>query len=99
MILGMSTATYTFVHVWISLLGIGTGFVVMFGLLAGRRLNSWTTLLLTTTVATSVTGFGLPFDHLLPHTSSASYRWLCLRSRYRRVMCFTSPVPGVGFTW
>jgi hypothetical protein len=66
MILGMSTATYTFLHVVISLAGIGSGLVVMFGLLTGKRLDGWTALFLITTVATSVTGFGFPFDHLLP---------------------------------
>jgi hypothetical protein len=54
------------VHVLISLAGIGSGFVVVFGLLAGKRLDGWTALFLATTVATSVTGFGFPFDHLLP---------------------------------
>ncbi len=66
MILGMTTATFTVVHVVLSLLGIGSGFVVSFGLLAGKRLNGWTALFLASTVATSVTGFGFPFDHLLP---------------------------------
>src|SRR5207253_1791059 len=66
MIFGMTTSTFTFVHVLISLVGIGSGFVVLFGLLAGKRLNGWTALFLATTVATSVTGFGFPFDHLLP---------------------------------
>jgi len=62
----MSTSTYTLVHVLISLVGIGSGLVVVFGLLAGKRLEGWTALFLVTTVATSVTGFGFPFDHLLP---------------------------------
>ncbi|SRR5712692_2661848 len=66
MILGMTTATYTLVHVVISLVGIVTGFVVLYGLLTGKRLDRWTALFLATTVATSVTGFGFPFDHLLP---------------------------------
>ena len=66
MILGMSMATYAFLHVAISLVGIGAGLVVAFGLLAGNRLNSWTALFLVTTILTSVTGFGFPFDHLLP---------------------------------
>jgi hypothetical protein len=66
MILGMSTETYTLVHVLISLVGIGSGLVVMFGLLTGKRLDGWTALFLATTVATTVTGFGFPFDHLLP---------------------------------
>jgi hypothetical protein len=66
MILGMSTSTFTFIHVLISLMGIGSGFIVLFGLLTGRRMDNWTTLFLATTVATSVTGFGFPFTHLLP---------------------------------
>jgi hypothetical protein len=53
-------------HVLISLIGIGSGFVAMYGLLIGKRLDGWTALFLVTTVATSVTGFGFPFDHLLP---------------------------------
>jgi len=66
MILGMSTATYTFLHVLISLIGIGSGLVVMFGFITGTRLDNLTAVFLTTTVLTSVTGFGFPFDHLLP---------------------------------
>jgi hypothetical protein len=66
MILGMSTATYTFLHVLINLIGIGSGLVVMFGFIAGKRLDTLTAVFLTTTVLTSVTGFGFPFDHLLP---------------------------------
>ena len=65
-VFGMSLATYTLIHVLISLAGIGTGLVVMFGLIAGRRLEGWTAAFLGTTVATSVTGFGFPFEHVLP---------------------------------
>jgi hypothetical protein len=66
MIFGMSTATYTFIHVVISLVGIFSGLVVMFGLLASKRLDGWTALFLASTVATSMTGYGFPTDHLLP---------------------------------
>src|SRR5947208_10362375 len=66
MIFGMTTLAFTLVHVMISLIGIVSGFVVVFGLLAGKRLDRWTALFLTSSVATSVTGFGFPFDHLLP---------------------------------
>jgi hypothetical protein len=54
------------VHVVISLIGIGAGLVVMYGLLVGKRLDGITAIFLVTTVLTSVTGFGFPFDHLLP---------------------------------
>lgn len=66
MILGMSASTFTLVHVLLSLVGIGTGLVVLAGLLGRKRLDGWTALFLATTVATSATGFGFPFDHLLP---------------------------------
>ena len=66
MILGMSTATYTFLHVLISLVGIVSGLIVMYGFLTGKRLDRLTAVFLTTTVLTSVTGFGFPFEHLLP---------------------------------
>jgi hypothetical protein len=64
MILGMTT--FTFVHVLLSLIGILSGFVVMFGLMAGKRLDGWTALFLLTTVLTSVTGFLFPFHKFLP---------------------------------
>jgi hypothetical protein len=57
MILGMSTATFTIVHVIISLLGILSGAVVLFGWLGGKGHAGWTALFLLTTVLTSVTGF------------------------------------------
>src|SRR5881409_3808862 len=62
----MTPSTFTLVHVLLSLVGIGSGFVVMAGLLTRKRLNGWTAVFLVTTVATSVTGFGFPVDHLLP---------------------------------
>ncbi len=59
-------AIYTLVHVVISLAGIFSGFVVLFGLLAGKRLDGWTKFFLITTVATSVTGFFFPFHGFTP---------------------------------
>ena len=57
---------YTIIHTLISLVGIFTGFVVLFGLLAGKRLDGWTKWFLITTVATSVTGFFFPFHGFTP---------------------------------
>ena len=57
---------YTIIHVLISLVGIFTGLVVLFGLLAGKRLDGWTKWFLITTVATSVTGFFFPFHGFTP---------------------------------
>jgi hypothetical protein len=64
MLLGMST--FTFIHVALSLVGIVSGFVVAAGMLQSRRLDGWTLLFLTTTMATSVTGFGFAREHVLP---------------------------------
>ena len=65
-ILGMSTATYTLLHVLISLVGIGSGLIVMFGFLTGKRLDGLTAVFLSTTALTSISGFGFPVEHLLP---------------------------------
>lgn len=66
MILGMSTSTFTLLHVIISLVGIGSGLCVVYGFLQGRMFGGITALFLATTVLTSLSGFGFPFDHLLP---------------------------------
>jgi len=66
MILGMTTSTFTLLHVLISLAGIGSGFVVVYGLLTGKRLDGWTAIFLATTALTSLTGFLFPVEHLLP---------------------------------
>jgi hypothetical protein len=64
MIFGMTT--FTFVHVVLSLIGIFSGLIVLFGLFAAKRLDGWTAVFLVTTVATSVTGFLFPFHRFLP---------------------------------
>src|SRR5258707_13099560 len=56
----------TLVHVVLSLAGIGSGFIVVFGLIAAKRLDGLTALFLASTVATSLTGFLFPFHKLLP---------------------------------
>ena len=66
MVLGMSLSTFTLVHVIISLIGIVSGFIVLFGLFGSHRLPGMTALFLITTILTSVTGFLFPFDKLLP---------------------------------
>src|SRR5271168_3872781 len=66
MVLGMSLATFTLLHVLISLIGIGSGLVVAYGLLASKPLDVSTAVFLTTTVLTSLTGFLFPVEHILP---------------------------------
>jgi hypothetical protein len=58
--------TFTLVHVLLSLVGIFSGLVVVFGLLAAKGLPVWSALFLLSTVATSVTGFLFPFHGFLP---------------------------------
>jgi len=57
---------YTIVHTLVSLVAIFTGFVVLFGLLAGNRLDAWTKWFLIIAVATTVTGFFFPFHGITP---------------------------------
>ncbi|HEY6349166.1 MAG TPA: hypothetical protein VI636_07135 [Candidatus Angelobacter sp.] len=66
MVFGLSLETYTLIHVVISLVAIVAGFIVLFGLLAGKRLDGWTALFLVTTVLTCAGGYAFPFHKLLP---------------------------------
>lgn len=59
-------AALTLVHVAISLIAILSGFIVMFGLLTGKLMNGWTAFFLSTTAATSLTGFFFPFQKFTP---------------------------------
>jgi len=58
--------TFTKVHVVISLIGIASGLIVVFGMLAAQRFDRWTALFLLSTLATSVTGFLFPFHGVTP---------------------------------
>jgi len=66
MVLGMSLATFTMVHVIISMIGIVSGIIVMFAMLGSHRLSGMTAIFLLSTVLTSATGFLFPFTQLLP---------------------------------
>ena len=66
MVLGMSLSAFTLFHVLLSLAGIGSGSIVVFGLIGGRRLNGWTAIFLVTTALTSLTGVLFPVEHLMP---------------------------------
>lgn len=59
-------STFTWIHVVISLIGIASGLVVVFGFLTGKRLGFWNALFLLATIATSVTGFFFPFKGITP---------------------------------
>ncbi len=64
MIFGMTPLT--FFHVLLSLIGIFAGFIAVFGMIGGKRLDGWTSLFLVTTALTSITGFFFPFHGLTP---------------------------------
>jgi hypothetical protein len=57
---------FTLIHVLLSLVGIVSGLVVMLGFVVNRKLGASATVFLSTTVATSVTGFGFPFVRFTP---------------------------------
>lgn len=57
---------FTLFHVALSLAGILAGTVVMLGMLRARRLPGWTALFLSTTLATTLTGFLFPFNGFTP---------------------------------
>ncbi len=66
MILGMTTETFTLLHVLLSVVGILAGLIVLGGLIGGKRLGVWNGLFLSTTVATSATGYAFPTAGLTP---------------------------------
>jgi hypothetical protein len=66
MVLGMTLAAFTLVHVVISLIAILAGLVVAYGLLNAKRYDEVNAVFLLMTVATSVTGFFFPFHGVTP---------------------------------
>jgi len=66
MILGLSTANFTLLHVVISLVAIASGLVVVLGMLQSQRMPGWTLLFLVMTILTSVTGFLFPIHGFTP---------------------------------
>jgi hypothetical protein len=75
----MILTAFTLFHVLISLVAIGSGFVVVAGLLGSKPPGGSTTLFWTTAVATTVTGFFFPFHGFTPAIGGALFR----RSRWR----------------
>jgi hypothetical protein len=66
MILGMSTGLFTGIHVVLSLIGIAAGFMVLFGMMGGKKLPSWTAWFFISNILTDVTGFLFPFKGITP---------------------------------
>ena len=53
-------------HTWLSLIAIAAGIVVIIDLIRGPARPTWTAVFLLTALATSATGFVLPFERVLP---------------------------------
>jgi hypothetical protein len=66
MMLGLSLSSFTLLHVVISLIAIVAGLIVMFGMLSSKQMPGLTAIFLLFTILTNVTGFGFPFEKLLP---------------------------------
>jgi hypothetical protein len=66
MILGLSLTMFTYLHVYISLIAIGAGFIVVYGMIAAKPLPLLTAIFLFMTALTSLTGFLFPFKGVTP---------------------------------
>jgi hypothetical protein len=89
---------FTLFHVAISLIGIASGFVVVYGFLASKRLEGWTGTFLWTTVATSATGYLFPFHKLMPSHIVGAISLIVLaiafraRNHWRKTYVITSMI-------
>jgi CBS domain-containing protein len=63
---GANMSPFTLFHVVISLVGIVTGLIVVYGFLSGYKLPYSNALFLVMTIATSVTGFFFPYHGITP---------------------------------
>jgi hypothetical protein len=88
MFFGVSTLQ-TF-HVLISIIGIVTGLVVVWGLFSSRRMSTLTAIFLVTTLLTNLTGFVFPFKGFTPAIGvgiiGTVVMVLCLAARYLKQM-------------
>jgi len=66
MTLGLSLASFTTLHVFISLVGIAAGVIAMVAFARGAWLARTTAVFLWTTLATNITGFLFPFNGVTP---------------------------------
>jgi hypothetical protein len=84
----MLLSAFTAFHVALSLIGIGAGFFVLYGLLTSKRSDGWNSLFLISTAATTITGFLFPFTGFLPSHAvgvlSLAVLTIAIIARYRR---------------
>jgi hypothetical protein len=88
MFFGVSTLQ-TF-HVLMSLIGIASGIVVVWGMLSSRRMSGLTAAFLVTTLVTNLTGFLFPFNGVTPAIVvgivGTVVMAICLAARYLKRM-------------
>jgi hypothetical protein len=97
MILGMSLATFTMVHVIISLIAIAAGLVVMFGMLGSKRMPSLTAVFLASTILTSASGLLIP--PLLFEKPSPSHMIAILSLVLLGIACFALYGTRLAGSW
>lgn len=88
MFFGVSTLQTS--HVLISLIGMASGLIVVWGLLSSRRLSGLTAVFLLTTLLTNLTGFFFPFKGFTPAIGvgiiGTVVMAICLAARYLKRM-------------
>ena len=94
MMLGLSLANFTLLHVAISLVAIVAGIIVMFGMLGSKSTPGLTAAFLILTILTNLTGFGFPFTKLLPSHIIAGLSLVLLA-----IACFALYGAGLKGAW
>ena len=84
------------VHVAISLIGIGSGLVVLVGMLRGKRFDGWTAAFLASTAATSARDLRSQRIVFCPRTSSECCRCWCWVQVPMRAIDRNSPAGGAA---
>ena len=99
MILGLSIAAFTIIHVIISLIAIVTGLVVLAAMLQSESKPWLTAIFLVTTILTSVTGFMFPINALTPAliTGAISLTVLALTLRAWRWVYVVTAIAALYF--
>ena len=95
----MSLSTFTLLHVLISLAGIGSGLIVVYGMLTRNRMNGITTFFLAMTILMDLTGYLFPVEHILPSHIVGAISLARWRSHRWRATAAAWKVPGAGSTW
>jgi hypothetical protein len=92
MILGLTPLV--FIHTLISLVGIATGFVVLYEMWGNRRADRWTAWFLVTTILTSASGFLLPAVKFMPSHAVAILSLVILAA-----CCYARYVKRMAGAW